>query len=155
MSDPLFESPPLVAVNWREISTSGREEEAENSISWVVSAASVKGDCGDDAIPSGKLLNATITDPLNPFSDATEMTAGGLVVPTAVERTEGLTLKLKSGCGWFEELELLPPPPQLAIEREIAQRIPHNANLNLSNGDSHRTRRAAASAGRRITIPFG
>ena len=67
MSDPLFESPPLVAVNWREISPSGREEEAENSISWVVSAASVKGDCGDDVIPSGKLLNAIFTDPLNPF----------------------------------------------------------------------------------------
>jgi hypothetical protein len=67
------------------------------------------------------------------------MTAGGLAVPTAVERTEGLTLKLKSGCGWFEELELLPPPPQLAIESEIAQRFPHNANLNLSIGDSRRT----------------
>lgn len=83
------------------------------------------------------------------------MTAGGLAVPTAVERTEGLTLKLKSGCGWFEELELLPPPPQLAIESEIAQRIPHNANLNLSIGDSRRTRRAAVNAGRRLTILFG
>ena len=121
-------------MNWIEISPTGREEEAEKFISSVVSGASVKGDCGDDVISSGK-LKTTVTESLNPFCDATEMTAGGLVVPTVVGRTEGLTLKLKSGCGWFEELELLPPPPQL--ESEIAQRIPHNANL-LSIGDSRR-----------------
>jgi hypothetical protein len=88
-----------------------------NSKACLTPTDSTSGDAGDDIAPGGNPVIATFTAPLKPFCPTTEITTGGLMVPTVMEVVEGFTDKLKScrgGGGGGGGVEVTPPPPQPA-----------------------------------------
>jgi hypothetical protein len=74
----------------------------------------VNGEAGEDVEPSGRPLIDTVTAPLNPFPDSTEIRAGGPFVPKVMGSKEGDTTRAKSvdGGGGGGSLLKLPPPQE-------------------------------------------
>lgn len=74
-------------------------------------ALMVSGEAGEGTTPLGEPVNATETDPENPFDPATETVKGAVVVP-AIALTEDVETEMEKSAagGGGEDVE--PPPPQ-------------------------------------------
>jgi len=108
---------PLVALNAIEREPVGVVGGMNIKACPLPIAGSAKVDAGNTIAPGGNPVIATLTAPLKPFCPTTEITTGGLMVPTVIVSVGGFTDKLKSCAGGGPDE---PPPPQPAARNAVS-----------------------------------
>jgi hypothetical protein len=86
-------------------------------------AAMFRGEAGAVTTPVGRPVNATETDPENPFDPAIETVTGALVMPPTALMEDAETEIEKSAAGGGGGVEVEPPPPQPISWASVAMAI--------------------------------